>query len=99
MKAQCSASQPQNPRSKKVAKYGIKTGSLRKNKNAMSSEAAHKSSCQFVYHGTVGGICRTQNNRDSIFSPPGHEPAIEKVPKYVIRDPHMLCKISCPYFI
>jgi hypothetical protein len=64
-----------------------------------SAKPARKSACQFVYRGSLGAICRTQNNRGSIFSPPGREPAIQKVPKYGMRDPHMLYKISCPYFI
>jgi hypothetical protein len=58
-----------------------------------------KSGCQFVYRGSVGAICRTRNNRYSIFSPPGREPAIQKVPKYGMRDLHMFYEISCPYFI
>ena len=78
MKVQCSASQPESPQSKKVAKYGINTWSLRNNKNAMFNEATRNSSCQFVYCGSLGVICRTQNNRDSIFSPAGHEPTIKK---------------------
>ena len=59
----------------------------------------HKSACQFVYRGSLGAICRTQNNRYSIFSPPGCEPTIQKVPKYGMRDSHMFYEISCPYFI
>jgi hypothetical protein len=43
----------------------------------------------FVGHGSLGAICRTLNNRYLIFSPPGSEPVIQKVPKYGIRDPHM----------
>ena len=57
------------------------------------------SACQFVYRKTLGAICRTQNNKDPIFSPPGREPAIQKVAKYGMRDPYMFYKISCPYFI
>jgi len=53
---------------------------------------AHRS-CQFVYSGSLGAICRTQNNRDSIFSSLGREPTIHKVPKYGMRDPHMPYKI------
>jgi hypothetical protein len=49
----------------------------------------HKYACQFVYRGSVGSICRKQNNTYLIFSPPGHEPAIQKMPKYGMRDPHM----------
>jgi hypothetical protein len=48
-----------------------------------------KSACQFVYLRNLGAICRTQNNRYLIFSPPGREPAIQKVLKYGMRDPHM----------
>ena len=58
-----------------------------------------KSSCQFVYRGSVGVICRTQNNRYSIFSLLGREPAIQKLYKYGMRDSHMFYKIPCPYFI
>jgi hypothetical protein len=32
-------------------------------------------------------------------SPPAREPAIQKVAKYGMKDPYMLYKISCPYFI
>jgi hypothetical protein len=38
----------------------------------------HRSTCQFVYRGSVGAICRIQNNRYLIFSPPAREPAIQK---------------------
>jgi hypothetical protein len=53
-----------------------------------------KSTNQFVYHGSLGAICRRRNKRDSIFSVPIWEPAIQKLPKYGMRDPHMLYKIS-----
>jgi hypothetical protein len=53
-----------------------------------------ESTCQFVYCGSLGAICRIQNNRDSIFGSPGHQTLIEKLPKYGIRDLHMLYKIS-----
>jgi hypothetical protein len=99
IEAQFSARQPESTRSKKVAKYGINTESVRDNKSAMLSQPARKSACQFVYRRSLGAICRRQNNRGSIFSPPGREPAIQKVPKYGMRDPHMVYKISCPYFI
>jgi hypothetical protein len=49
----------------------------------------HNPMCKFVYRGSVGAICRTQNNRYLIFSPPGRQPAIQKVPKYVMRTLHM----------
>ena len=65
------------------------------NRSAMLSQLARKSAYLFVYRGSVGAICRTRNNRDSILSPLGREPAIQKVPKYGMRDPHMLYKISC----
>ena len=48
------------------------------------------STCQFAYRGSLGAICRAQNNKISIFIPPGREPAIQKVPKYGMRDPHIL---------
>jgi hypothetical protein len=69
------------------------------NRSAMLSQRARKSACQFVYHRTLGAICRTQNNRGSILSPPAQEPVIQKVAKYGMKDPCMLYKISCPYFI
>ena len=72
---------------------------LRTKKSAMLNQPTRKSAYQFVYCGRVGAICTTRNNRGSIFSPPSREPAIEKVPNYGMRDPHMLYKISCPYFI
>jgi hypothetical protein len=99
IEAQFSAHQPKSPRSKKVAKYGINTESLRDKKSAMLSQPTCKSTYQFIYRGNLGPICRTWNNRGSIFSPPGREPAIQKVPKYGMRDPHMLYKLSCSYFI
>jgi hypothetical protein len=88
------------PAIQKVPKYGMRhLHMFQNNKNAMFNQAARRSSCQFIYHGSLGAICRTQNNRDSIFSLPDREPAIQKVPKYGMRDTHMLYKISCPYFI
>jgi hypothetical protein len=53
-----------------------------------------ESTYRFVYCGSLGAICRRQNNRDSIFGVPIREPAIQKLPKYGMRDPHMLYKIS-----
>jgi len=55
--------------------------------------------CLFVYCGSVGAICGARNNRGSIFSLLGREIAIKKVCNYGMGDPHMLYKISCPYFI
>jgi hypothetical protein len=40
-----------------------------------------KSACQFVYRGSLGDIYKTLNKRSSNFSPPGRQPAIQKVPK------------------
>jgi len=65
----------------------------------MLIQPSHKFACQFIYRGTLGAICRTWNNRGSILSPLAREPAIQKVAKYRMRDPYMLYKISCPYFI
>ena len=62
-------------------------------------QPTRKSACQFVYRRSVGVICRTQNNRYSIFIPLGRQLAIKKMPKYGMRDSHMFYKISCPYFI
>jgi hypothetical protein len=98
------ARQPENPRSKKwpSMECGIHTCSIKshvKNISAMLSQPARKSACQFVYRGTLGAICRTQSNRGPFLSPPAREPTIQKVAKYGMRDPYMLYKISCPYFI
>jgi hypothetical protein len=49
----------------------------------------HKPACKFIYHGSVGAICRTQNNRYLIFSLSGCQPTIQKVHKYGMRTPHM----------
>ena len=72
---------------------------IRNNESAMFNQPTRKSACQFIYCGNLGAICRTQNSRDYFFSSPRREPAIKKVPKYGMRDPHMLYQISCPYFI
>jgi hypothetical protein len=48
-----------------------------------------KFSCQLVYRRSLGAICRTRKNRYLIFILPGHEPVIQKVPKYGMKDPHM----------
>jgi len=67
--------------------------------NAIFSQATRRFSYQYVYRRILGSICREQNNRDSIFNAANREPVIQKVPKYGTTDPHMLYKISCPYFI
>jgi len=59
----------------------------------------HKPVCKFVYRGSVGAICRTQNNRYLIFSPPGRQPAIQKVPKYGMRTLHMFYNNTNEKFI
>ena len=82
-----------------MAKYGINTESLLNDKSEMLSQPTCKSACQFVYRGSLGAICRAQNNKTSIFSPLGRKPVIQKVPKYGTRNLHMLYKILCPYFI
>jgi hypothetical protein len=81
-----------------MAKYGIHMGSLRDNKSAMFSQPT-RVCLSICISRRSGCYCRAQNNKTSIFSPPGREPAIQKVPKYGIRNLHMLYKISCPYFI
>jgi hypothetical protein len=43
-----------------------------------------KSSCQFVYGGSLDAISSRGNNGDSIFGSLGHEPAIQKLPKSVM---------------
>jgi hypothetical protein len=43
-----------------------------------------QSNCQFVYRGTPGTVCKSQNIGNTILSPPVREPAIEKVAKYGI---------------
>jgi len=82
--AQIFVRQPENPRSKKVANYGINMESLR-TKNAMLNQPTRKSACQFVYRISIGAICRTQNNKGSIFSPPGREPSALHVPWVYLR--------------
>jgi hypothetical protein len=37
---------------------------------------------QFVYRGTLGVVCKSQNNGSSMLSTPAREPAIKKVVKY-----------------
>jgi hypothetical protein len=69
------------------------------NRSAMLSQPVCNSSYQFLYRGSLGAICRTQNNTDSIFSLEDREPAIQKIPKYGMRDSHMLYKISCRFYI
>jgi hypothetical protein len=49
-----------------------------------------KSTYQFLYHESLGVICRIQNKRDSIFGASNREPMIQKLPKYGMRDPHMM---------
>jgi hypothetical protein len=49
----------------------------------------HKSACQFVYRGSLGAICGTQNSRYLIFILSGREPMIQKVSMYGMRDLHM----------
>jgi hypothetical protein len=39
----------------------------------MLNQPTRNSAYHFVSRGSVGAICRTQNNRGSIFSPPGRE--------------------------
>jgi hypothetical protein len=48
-----------------------------------------KSACQFVYRGTLGATCRTQNNRGPILSPPAREPTIQNVGKYGMSELYM----------
>jgi hypothetical protein len=60
----------------------------------MLTQLARKSTCQFVYRGILGAICRPQNNRSPLFSLPAREPAIQKVAKYgmmlnIDRDYHL----------
>jgi hypothetical protein len=57
--------------------------------HSLYRDNVQKSVCQLVYYGSLGAICRTQNNRYLIFSLPSHEPMIQKVSKYGMRDPHM----------
>jgi hypothetical protein len=37
---------------------------------------------QFVYHGTPGSVCRSENNGSVMWSPPARESMIQKVAKY-----------------
>jgi hypothetical protein len=93
IEAQFSAREPQRPDQKNSLNMKFirdRYGTIK----VQCSGNQPESTCQFVYRGSLGAICRRQNNRDSIFGPPGRQPAIQKLPKYGIRDPHMLYKIS-----
>jgi hypothetical protein len=57
--------------------------------HSLYRDNVQNSVCQLVYCGSLGAICRTQNNIYLIFSLPSREPMIQKVPKYGMRDPHM----------
>jgi hypothetical protein len=84
------------PAIQKLPKYGMRDLHMlyKISSHTLYRDYVHKSTCQFVYRGSLGGICRRANNRDSIFGPPGREPAIQKLPKYGMKDLHMLYKIS-----
>jgi hypothetical protein len=79
------------PTIQKLPKYGMRNLHMlyKISFHTLYRDYVHKSACKFVYRGSVGAICRTQNNRYLIFSPPGCEPAIQKMPKYGMRNPHM----------
>jgi hypothetical protein len=55
-----------------------------------------ESSCQFVYGGSLDAISSRGNNGDSIFGPPGREPAIQKLPKSAMfRQPARVLLAIC----
>jgi hypothetical protein len=75
----------------KLPRYGMRDPHMlyKISFHSLYRDNVHKFACQLVYRGSLGAICRTQNNRYLIFILPGREPAIQKVPKYGMRDPHM----------
>jgi hypothetical protein len=79
------------PTIQKLPKYGMRNLHMlyKISFHTLYRGYVHKPACKFVYRGSVGAICRTQNNRYLIFSPPGRQPAIQKVPKYGMRTLHM----------
>ena len=79
------------PAIQKLPKYGMRDPHMlyKISFHTLYRDYVQKSMCQFVYLGSLGAICRTQNNRCLIFSPPGLEPVIQKVLKYGMRDPYM----------
>ena len=72
---------------------------IQNNRSARLSQLARRFACQFVYRRILDVICRARNNTGPILNPLSREPMIQKVAKYGMRDPYMLYKISCPYFI
>ena len=78
-------------RIQKIPRYGMRNPHMlyKISFHNLYRDYVQKPACKFVYRRSAGAICRTQNNRYLIFSPPSREPAIQKVPKYGIRDPHM----------
>ena len=78
-------------RIQKLRKYGIRNPHMLYKISFLTlyRDYVQKPACKFVYRGSVGAICRTENNRYLIFSLPSREPAIQKVPKYGMRNPHM----------
>jgi hypothetical protein len=75
----------------KIPSYGMRDPHMlyKISFHSLYRDNVDKSACQFVYHGSLGAICRTQNNRYLIFSLLGRKPVIQKVTKYGMRDPHM----------
>jgi hypothetical protein len=84
------------PAIQKLPKYGMRDPHMlyKISSHTLYRDYVHKSACQFVYRISLGGICRRENNRDSIFGLPGHKFTIQKLPKYGMNDLHMLYKIS-----
>jgi len=78
-------------RIQKLCKYGMRNLHMlyEISFHTLYRDYVQKPACKFVYRGSVGAICRTRNNRYLIFSPPSREPAIQKVPKYGMRNLHM----------
>jgi hypothetical protein len=69
---------------------------LRTKKSAMLNQPTRKSAYQFVYCGSVGAICRTQNNRGSIFSQLGRDPARQAKNHRPFTSPRY---IFCPFYV
>jgi hypothetical protein len=53
-----------------------------KQKGKVEEKKKGEFGCTFVYRGSLGVVCRGQNNGSTILSPSGREPAIEIFVEY-----------------